>query len=209
MTTLHQLWRAIVELKHPQWSLRKGFGELPVNRTMVLLAACVFLVSAVGCSKDLTREEAASKILKSQSAALFGSDITGSLILRQANGLYFFPEEEYLGNRNEVMKLEAEGYITIGDKIFLGSMGSFANKAKPFLKTVGSNYDLLIGIPASVEVTGIGRDSDATRKVECTIKYKPTPFTPLLKNPDNMTQQKTFNFKKFDDGWRIDAQRKN
>ena len=207
MTKIHQFCQVVA-----RWGCsRRLFKRIPISEMILILLAILIVPLVLGCSKDLTREEAAAKIsdlLKSQNARLFGSDITGGPIDSNVYG-YFIPSE-YLKNDAEVMKLQADGFIAIVSSGPSNTFVRFTDKAKPFLKNGGNKYleDFLIGTFDSVQVTGIGKDTEVTRKVECTIKFKSTPFTPLLKNLDNLTQQRTFNFRKFDDGWRVDTQRK-
>lgn len=188
------------------------------NHGIVATLSLLILIILTGCSnKELSREEATSLIAEGSN---YPVEITAAVKINF-----------YLGHRGEENRkiaydLEREGYIKNVREYGGDLIGSFTEKAKPYIRgevetrtaySPGSDYDVADILAYTVdfeEVTGITyeREDKSLAKVEYSVLYTGSPLIKLPLRRDTpkfdeslsgKTVTKFANLQLYDDGWRL------
>ena len=175
------------------------------TRNFILLLVSIFLF--YGCSGDLSRSKAKKIILQYLNESIENQT---AYISYHYSG--YWGETNVIDNRqfmygelnNLLDAFRAKGLIN-GDNQHI----EVDTKLQQYILgsgTLGDPNKIPVATVNDVEITGItGSNQDTYRRVEYTIIYEWNEIGKMAELNENIKVKKVINFKKYDDGWRIDS----
>ncbi len=174
-----------------------------IMKTYHILLILLFSISSMSCSSDLSRSSARKIILND----IQTSEKTIDIVLQRQHDLGYHLGSRFLWNQQSAeQQLMDHGFIRFRRLYYLVRYFDYTDKIMRHINNERSNpphyYWFKIAELKDVEITGILGEKNH-RRVECVLIYEPNEIGNILLDESDLRKKKTFNFSKYDDGWRL------